>query len=209
MHAVIPLKDPSRGKARLMDVLSPGQRAELIRVMLHHVVSILTSSPSIHEVSVLTGESTPIPRGCTRLADRDLELNAAVVQAARELRALGRRGMLLVVHADLPFVTREDIDALVAACQREAVVAAPDWTGTGTNALAFPVAGDVTPHYGPDSLAAHREQARAAGLPFVLVRRAGLAEDIDEASQLQWLLEREGERYGFLSARPNGGKPRP
>lgn len=206
MFALVPLKDPSRGKARLMEVLSAGQRAELIRVMLDHVASTLASSPSIREVSVLTGENTPVPQGCKRLPDRDFELNAAVVHAVRELRALGKRGMVLVVHADLPFVTREDIDALVAACQREAVVAAPDWTGTGTNALAFPLTGEVTPRYGPDSLAAHRESARAAGLPFVLVRRAGLAEDIDQASQLKWLLERAGERYAFLAARADGGR---
>jgi len=172
--------------------------------MLRHVVTTLAASPGIDEVSVLTGMNISIPQGCARISDSDFELNAAVARAARELRARGRADTLLIVHADLPFVTPADIDILVAACREEAVVAASDWTGTGTNALAFPLARDVTPRYGPASLAAHREEARAVNLPFVLVRRSGLAEDIDEPAQLEWLMERGGERYAFVEAATKG-----
>lgn len=138
--------------------------------------------------------------GCTRLLDSDFEINTAVTRATRELRARGCAGAVLVVHADLPFLTPEDVGALVAECRNDSVVAAPDWTGNGTNALAFPLARDVVPRYGPASLAAHREAARAAGLSFAVVRRPGLAEDIDEPAQLKWLLARGGDRYAFLGA---------
>jgi 2-phospho-L-lactate guanylyltransferase len=207
IHAVIPLKDPTQGKTRLSRALALPRRVELIEAMLRHVAGTLAASSGIDEVSVLTGANIELPQGCTRLLDRDFELNAAVARAACELRGRGRARTLLVVHADLPFVTRADIDALVVVCQEDAVVAAADWTGSGTNALAFPLARDVMPRYGPESLAAHREAASAVGLPFVLVRRPGLAEDIDEPAQLEWLSARGGERYAFVAAAAKGVPP--
>jgi 2-phospho-L-lactate guanylyltransferase len=197
-HAVIPLKDPALGKARLGEVLSAAQRAQLIDAMLRHVGSVLGAARSICDVSVLTGKDNALPQGMSRIFDGGLELNAAVARAARELRSRGESDRMVVVHADLPFVTPADIESLVAACRAEAVIAAPDWTQTGTNALAFPLARPILPRFGPGSLVKHREAAAAAGLPFVLVCRPGLAEDIDEPAQLEWLAERAGQRYEFV-----------
>ncbi|MGB6450087.1 MAG: 2-phospho-L-lactate guanylyltransferase [Steroidobacteraceae bacterium] len=197
--AVIPLKDPAQGKARLSRALATPQRIELIRAMLAHVADCLAETPAIASVSVLTSGPHLVPRGCGYISDRGLELNAAVAHAAREVRSRGTAGTLLVVHADLPFVTSDEIGALIAASGEDVVVAAPDWAESGTNALAFPLSRDVTTRFGAGSLAAHGDAAHAAGLPLVLVRRPGLAEDIDEPAQLRALADRGGSRYAFLS----------
>jgi 2-phospho-L-lactate/phosphoenolpyruvate guanylyltransferase len=198
VHAVIPLKDPSQGKARLSSALDPARRAALIEAMLEHVVRVLTRVPEIARVYVLTNKKIGISIEYDHIFDQNLELSAAVVLAADELRARGARGMLLAVHADLPFITAEEVHALVAACERDALVVAPDAAGTGTNALAFPLSSAVRPRYGPGSFAAHAEVARAAHLPLRIVRGPGLAEDIDEPAQLAGLSERGGARYAFL-----------
>ena len=200
MHAVIPLKDPSRGKARLGTVLDAAQRVQLIDIMLRCVVKALEGVPEVSRVSVLTGARTSVPAGCAHLPDQGLGLNASVAHAVRELRGRGERGSGLVIHADLPVVTSADIDALVEACRGGGLAAAPDWSGTGTNALAFPLARPLEPRYGPGSLAAHREAARACGQPLRIVARPGLAEDLDEPAQLQGLAERGGREYAFLRA---------
>ncbi len=198
MHTVIPLKSPAHGKARLSRALPPPQRMELIQTMLEHVVDCLANTPGVADVSVLTSDSHLVPRGHGYIFDHGLELNAAVAHAARELRSRGAAGTLLVVHADLPFVTAAEITALGAASDDGVIVAAPDWAEVGTNALALSLSSEVTTRFGAGSLAAHGEAARAAGLPFVLVRRPGLACDIDEPAQLSMLASRGGPRYAFL-----------
>jgi 2-phospho-L-lactate/phosphoenolpyruvate guanylyltransferase len=104
--------------------------------------------------------------------------------------------VLLIIAADLPFVTREEIGALVEASRSGSAVAAPDWREAGTNALAFPLARGLPMRFGPGSLAAHEAEARAAGLSFTLVRRPGLAFDVDEPQQLEALAR--DARYAFL-----------
>ncbi len=202
VHAVIPLKDPVNGKSRLANALAAPLRIELIRAMLDHVADCLTKTSGVVEVGVLTTGPHLVPRGCTYVCDGGLELNAAVSRAARELRSRGAKGTLLVVHGDLPFVTPQEIEDLIAASAESVMVAAPDWTECGTNALGFSLLRDVTPRFGVASLAAHAEAARAAAVTFKILRRPGLAYDIDEPSQLSALAETGGERYAFLRGPP-------
>lgn len=198
VHAVIPLKDPVNGKSRLSGALPAPLRIELIRAMLEHVTDCLAATPGVAGINVLTSAPQLVPRGCGYLCDEGLDLNAAVSHAARELRSRGAQGTLLVVHGDLPFVTPQEIGELLAASGEAVMAAAPDWADAGTNALTFSLAREVTPRFGAGSLAAHGEAARAAGLLLKIVRRHGLANDIDEPSQLAALAETGGERYAFL-----------
>ncbi|MGH8150036.1 MAG: 2-phospho-L-lactate guanylyltransferase [Steroidobacteraceae bacterium] len=207
VHAVIPLKDLSQGKARLSGALDAARRTALIEIMLEHVASVLTRTPGITQVYVLTSKNIRLSIEYNYIFDLNLDLDAAVALAADELRARGARGMLLAVHADLPFITTEETGALVAACERDALVVAPDAAGTGTNALAFPLSSAVRSRYGPGSFDAHAEVARATHLPLKIVRRPGLAEDIDEPAQLAGLSERGGAPYAFLrTALPMRGR---
>lgn len=198
VYAVIPLKDPVNGKSRLSGALAAPLRIELIRAMLEHVADCLADTPGVAEVNVLTSDPHLVPRGRAYLCDEGLDLNAALVHAARELRSRRASGTLLVVHGDLPFVTPQEIGDLIAASGDNIVAVAPDWADVGTNALAVSLSCDVTPRFGAGSLAAHGAAARTAGMAFKLLRRPGLANDIDEPSQLAALVETGGERYGFL-----------
>jgi len=197
VHALIPLKAVTHGKTRLASVLGEGQRAELVRTMLAQVVAAVITTPGIDRVHLLTSAADLVPRGCLHIDDHGAGLNEAIADAARALRAEGG-GQMLIVHADLPFVTPEDIAALVAAARNDALVAAPDWTGAGTNALVVQLARTLTTRFGAGSFAAHRAAADTARMPFLQVRRPGLAYDVDEPEQLDWLAERGGPSYAFL-----------
>ncbi len=194
---MIPLKSSADGKSRLASVLSEAERAELVRVMAAHVVEAASATPGAHGVHVLAAARDLVPRPCEYIADGGAGLNAAVTRAARELRAQGA-GRMLILHGDLPFVTPDEIGALVRECVDDHLVAAPDVREAGTNALAFSLSRDFTTRFGPGSLEAHRLAADAAQMPFRLVRRSGLAHDIDEPRQLQSLIEQGGPRYAFL-----------
>ena len=195
IEGVVPLKDLARGKSRLAGTLAEPERVRLIRAMLAHVIDVAGAQPALAQLSVLTIDRELVPRPADHLPDSGEELNAALARAALARRAAGA-DVLLILAADLPFVTSEEIGALLEASRAGGVVAAPDWKHTGTNALAFPLGHEFATHFGPGSLAAHEAEARAAGLAFTLMQRPGLAFDVDEPHQLEALAR--DERYAFL-----------
>ncbi|HTW38665.1 MAG TPA: 2-phospho-L-lactate guanylyltransferase [Steroidobacteraceae bacterium] len=203
VHAVIPLKRAMRGKTRLARALGDAERTQLVRVMARHVVQAVAAAPEVARVHVLTSDASLAPDYCAQIADREAELNASLAYAARVLRAQGAQA-LLIVHGDLPFLTTEDVRALVLASAPHAIVVAPDVAEAGTNALAYCLSNDFCTRFGPGSLAAHRLAAEVAGLEFHIVQRRGLAHDIDEPAQLLELLERGGPSYAFLRSAVDG-----
>lgn len=91
---------------------------------------------------------------------------------------------ILVIAADLPWVSPSDIIALVLAAGPETLVLAPSRDGTGTNALLVPPGVRMRPAYGEGSRAAHRREARRLGLRLAEVVRPGLGFDVDRPEDL-------------------------
>lgn len=195
IEAVVPLKDVERGKSRLAGALAEPERVQLIRAMLARVIEALSTVAGLARANVLTVDPRLVPPQADHLQDTGEELNAALARAALARQAAGTN-VLLILAADLPFVTPLDIGALLEASRSGSVVAAPDWQDAGTNALAFPLGSGFTMRFGPGSFAAHEAEARAAGLAWQIVRRPGLAFDLDEPAQLDALAR--DERYAFL-----------
>lgn len=186
IHAVVPLKPLAQGKRRLARVLSSSQRAELVRVMAHHVVEVLMGIDEIERVSVLTEDPALVPARCCHIHDPGPELNAAVAHAGRVIESLGGTSMLIVA-ADLPFLDSEDVHAMLAAGRRCKIVLASDAAGVGTNSLLVSPPASFVPSYGADSLALHLATARSLGASVAVVKRDGLACDIDEPADLESL----------------------
>jgi 2-phospho-L-lactate guanylyltransferase (CobY/MobA/RfbA family) len=113
--------------------------------------------------------------GLTRVAGQSGGQGAAVAAALA-----GIEGPVVIVNADLPCATTEDIEALAAAAP--ALVAAADGT---TNALSLTSGGDFEPLYGPGSAARFGVLARPVSLP-------NLAEDVDTMDDLARLERRLG-----------------
>lgn len=198
VHAVVPVKSLDHGKRRLAGALPGHERRRLIETMLEDVVATLNAVSSITVVSVLTDARSLVPQGCVEIEDPGLGLNAALARAARIVAAAGASTML-ILPADLPFVTVEDIQALIDAASDNAIVLAPDAEGVGTNALLISPPGLLEPHFGVSSSAAHIASARALGAQVCLLHRHGLARDIDEPQHLQTLIEAHSPRYAFLA----------
>jgi 2-phospho-L-lactate guanylyltransferase len=201
LHAVIPLKELPLGKRRLAHSLADEVRHRLILTMLADVVAILLRSAGIERVSILTRDHAIVPHGCTHIPDAADGLNAALAVAADACVAAGATAML-VVPGDIPLIECDDVAAILAARGEDTLVAAPDEAGCGTNALLVTPPRLIGTHFGPRSLLAHETVARGAGARFVLVRRPGLAFDVDEPGQLQRLMLEGGARYAFLG--PDG-----
>jgi 2-phospho-L-lactate guanylyltransferase len=185
--AVVPLRDGHSGKSRLADQLTPQERSEIVAVLAQHVVSTLLRV-DVSRVLVVTNDPAfarlalpPDPRVdvIPQPAER-LGLNAAVT-LAHELAVTQGAERLLVVHADLPLLELEDINALLDG--GAPLILAPDRAGTGTNALILDtnILG-FRFRFGPGSRSAHMKEAANLGIHTAIVQRRGTWTDLDTAA---------------------------
>jgi len=181
--AIIPVKPFRAGKSRLAGLLGVDDRAALNRQLFGRVLTATLAVFKPDRVAIVTADPLLLPlmrgQGLHALDDAAGGLNAALGLACRHASSRGARA-IAVLPSDLPSITADDVNALVANLKpTSCCVIAPDGQEEGTNALALmPPAPDFF-RFGPDSFQAHLEQARTRGMTVRVVRRPGLAHDLD------------------------------
>jgi 2-phospho-L-lactate/phosphoenolpyruvate guanylyltransferase len=198
--AVIPVKPLAQGKQRIAAVLDIEARQRLIQAMLDGVVNALQGSAGIAQIRILTSDAALVRVGSHHLVDRGDGLNASLASAAHTLCQEGADAML-VIPADLPFVTSADIDRLIANARPGRAVMVPDARGSGTNALLLAPPTLFVPHFGSASASAHQRAALTVGADVVIHRSYNLGRDIDEPGDLAMLMEGSETRFNFLRSR--------
>jgi 2-phospho-L-lactate guanylyltransferase len=181
--AIIPVKPFRAGKSRLAGLLGVDDRAALNRQLFGRVLTATLAVFKSDRVAVVTADPLLLPlmrgQGLHALEDGDGGLNAALGLACRYATARGARA-IAVLPSDLPSITADDIKALVANLKSASCcVIAPDEQEEGTNALALAPAAPDFFRFGPNSFQAHLELARTRGMAVRVVRRPGLAHDLD------------------------------
>jgi 2-phospho-L-lactate guanylyltransferase len=188
---IVPHRGLEHAKTRLAGVLDPAQRADLAERLLRHVLEVaVEAEPDTVVISPDPGLGELVAGAGARLSvQHGLGLNAGLAQARDEAIRDGI-DTVAVLHGDLPALTSPDITALLAAATGAGslVAIAPDAAETGTNGLALAPPGVVEFQFGAGSLEAHRRAAKRAGAWITIVRRPGLAFDIDTPEDLAaWL----------------------
>ncbi|MFM7396952.1 MAG: 5-amino-6-(D-ribitylamino)uracil--L-tyrosine 4-hydroxyphenyl transferase CofH [Gammaproteobacteria bacterium] len=182
--AVVPVRSPREGKSRLAGVLSVARRTALVQSMLARVLAALRGSKKIDHIVVVTPEDlSGLPEGVEVLQDHGIGLNAAVQIAQKSLAV--RFEAMLVVAADAPQVTSEELDRLIDRAATEHVVVVPDRRGEGTNALWMTLPATLLPQYGEASASAHLDAAHRLGLRHACIEIPGLSHDVDVPDDLQ------------------------
>ena len=183
--AVIPLRASPDSKSRLAGVLDAPARAALVGTMLARVLAAALTARNVSRVCLLGASPGALPAGVTPLADPGGGLNAAAAFALAEALAATGATRLIVIHADLPQVSGQDIE-LLAAAPEGTIAIAPDRHETGTNAISLPLPGarGFSFAFGPDSFAAHKAEVDRLGLRLEEIRSQGLARDVDEPGDL-------------------------
>lgn len=206
LWAVVPAKRFVHAKSRLTPLLTSDERRMLAGEMLADVLSVLTRARCLGGVIVVTSERKLVAiardAGADVVSDIDCKNteSAAVAVGARRLADMGQAGML-VIPADVPLVTVDDVEAIV--CRHGAapsVTLVPASKDRGTNALACSPPLAISCHFGDDSLRAHVETARAAGIAARIVRLERVGLDIDRPDDLtEFLLRPSATRsYAYL-----------
>ena len=193
IRAVVPAKTLAEAKGRLASILSVSERREFVLSMLDDVLTALLSVRAISGVSVVSPDrevlglagrlgATPIAESAN-VRGMNQALNRAVSAMSPAPDAL------IVVLADLPEITRADVERLLAELPEHGAAACPSSDG-GTSALALQPPGVIPFCFGPDSFAAHRREAQRSGVEFREVRLQSLALDMDTPEDLRDLLSR-------------------
>ena len=193
--AVVPVRGLPAGKRRLAALLDVDERNALVLAMLDDVVAALAAAESVDRIAIASRDAAARDEaarlGVDFLDQTELKLGYnRAVQFAQE--ALVDSDAILIVPADVPLITPDAIDLMVAtAPDGPAVVVAPAHDG-GTNGLFLRPPDVITPQFGPSSARAHQQSAAAAGemgVPFREARIDVWAFDLDTPSDLRWLRE--------------------
>ncbi len=181
--ALVPIKPPADRKMRLASDLTAPERVALSEHMLSHVLDVLLQCAMIERIMLLSSASG-LWDG-PHIRDLGRGLNDELMSAREDLG----RTPLLVLHADLPLLAPADVADLVDRA-RLGVSIAPDRHGAGTNAVAIADRRDFNFRFGLDSFSQHL--ASQDGPSPAVVRRQGLAFDVDTMDDLKLALRRGG-----------------
>lgn len=177
---VIPVKGFATGKSRLSGALSEEDRADLLRRLTERTIAVAVSLPDV-EVTVVSPDPDVLAcaagLGAKTLQQRTGGLNDALEDVIRSLPE--RRTLILPM--DLPQLAAADIEAHIAC---DGVGVSPDARGEGTNLLSLPRPRAIAFRFGADSFRRHLEAVRDAGLVAEVVKRPGLAFDLDTPDDL-------------------------
>lgn len=184
LWAIVPVKPLRRGKSRLAGTLNEDERTELNRALLQHTLETLSELKEVDGVLVVSRDPNALTIARNHGArtvqeDGQPELNTALKRATIVAQVYATRGVL-VLPADLPLITREDILALInRATEPPVVVIAPDRHKKGTNALLISPPGLIEYDFGENSFQRHCELIKKAGARLEIVDLPSLGLDLD------------------------------
>lgn len=203
--AVVPVKPFRLAKQRLASVLDAAERTELARVMLEDVLAAVENCKNLAGVIVVTADRTAAAlarrHGAIVLMETAaVGMNAAVMRVVKYLTGRMDAG-IVVVPADVPHVTPDDIEEMIALIRRTPAIALVRSNDGGTNLLACRPAGVIAPSFGPDSFTSHCVAAVGKGITPTVWLAPHLSLDIDRREDLEAFVLRESSTrtHAYLS----------
>lgn len=191
--AIIPVKPLRESKRRLEHLLSADARADLIHHFLDNLLAVLNETPGIDRILLVSSDTAAWALGQKYGAELLIEaapagLNAAAARGAAHAARLGATAVL-VLPADLPFITVADVEAMLRPLDglpAPLLAIGGDEAEDGTNALLLAPPGDFTFRYGPGSYQAHLDEAAARLRAAHIIDAPGLRFDLD--TEGDWLV---------------------
>src|SRR5512140_3862352 len=120
LWAIVPVKPLRQGKSRLAEVLTPDERTDLNRRLLAHTLDTLTAISEIEHVLVVSRDQAALALardyGARTVQESGApQLNVALTRATLVARNYATQGVL-IVPADLPLLSPEDVRLMLARC---------------------------------------------------------------------------------------------
>jgi 2-phospho-L-lactate guanylyltransferase len=201
LWTIIPVKPLKRAKSRLADVLSPEQRYAFAESMLRQVLSVVAKTPQVTGTLVISRDTKALAiardMGAKTVQEGEAsDLNPALLRATEVVR-MWRAQAILVLPADLPFITVDDVTEVInLSHEAPCVVAVPDRYNDGTNALLVRPPGLIQYAYGIGSFERHIDMATELGATIRVHQSQTLQLDIDVPEDLE-VYNRQVERQNY------------
>lgn len=203
VHAIVPVKVLNKSKIRLSSILDSRGRAGLTVAMLKDVLFALSNARRVESITVVSAD-----RKLRRVADhfrsefiwevRRRGLNRALMLAIKHAVERGKTA-ILVIHADLPFVTGREVDEFLAQSSRYEVAFNPSKDEDGTNALFLQSSEMIKPAFGKNSYEKYVALARTKNLRYKVIKLNRIGFDIDEPRDfLQLMSHHVGRNTGLF-----------
>ncbi len=196
LWAIVPVKPLRRGKSRLAGALTEDERTTLNQNLLERTIKVLSELKELDQVLVVSRDPQALTIARNQGAktvqeDGQPHLNTALKRATVMAQVHSTRGVL-VLPADLPLLTPEDVRVLIdKAVRPPVVVIAPDRHGEGTNALLMVPPGQIEYDFGEGSFHRHCERARKSGARLEIVELHALGLDLDLPEDLEMIKKLE------------------
>lgn len=200
--AIIPVSTLDGAKTRLGEALDAEERRDLVNGFVARTVVAALAVERLDDVLVVSPDREVLRHaaelGARTLRQRSRGLNTGLREARADV-VTGGAEAILVLPIDLPFVTAENVGAVVEQLAqptpRTAVILIPDRHGTGTNVLGLRPPTAIEFVFGRDSRRAHRAAAETAGAAYVELG-GPLTIDLDTADDLVFVESIESEGLG-------------
>lgn len=185
----MPVKNVENAKQRLANVLPPNERQALFLAMVEDVLAAVAAADDLAGMMLVTREPAAISLaeryGARVLIESENAGHTAASSfGAKTLASEGTTGMLQL-PGDIPGVTPADIEAVLTAHgEAPSVTIAPSRDELGSNAVACSPPDLLPLRFGDDSYFPHLQRARDLGVEPQVVKRGGLALDIDTPEDL-------------------------
>lgn len=185
---IVPVKPFAEGKSRLAPVLTEEARTVASRTFLTHVLDTVQAAGCFDHVVVVSRDQQALTLashyGAQVLIEQGRSLNAALEQARAYALSQGATS-LLVLPADLAFLSAADVVMLCQSQPAEAGVTIARSRDGGTSALLLRPPSALPFRFGADSFARHLYEAQQRGLPVTIIESETLAADVDQPGD--WL----------------------
>jgi 2-phospho-L-lactate/phosphoenolpyruvate guanylyltransferase len=193
---LLPVKDLSNAKKRLMGVLTPEERFEFAVAMLKDTIRAVQGVRRAEKIFVVTNYEPAMriaeKNGWEVLREEQQISESDSVDAASRLCAARGMSGVLRIPLDVPLVQASDIDDLLAIeCEEPALVIVPSRDGTGTNAILRMPPALFPSHFGMGSFAKHVGEAESLGAHVIFRRSPRLEMDVDDETDLRALLRHD------------------
>jgi 2-phospho-L-lactate guanylyltransferase len=190
--AIIPVKTFSNAKTRLQ--LPPDKVEALCKIMLEEILQVLSISPKIEKIIMITKEEKAIEIGkkfntIIIIDEKEEGVNQAVVLADKYLLE-NNFNASIVFPQDIPYIKTQDIDFMLNyQMHPNFAIIVPSRKFDGTNALARMPIDLMKTHYDDDSYRNHMSTAKEHTLNVAMVFVNRIMLDVDDEEDLKFLLE--------------------
>jgi 2-phospho-L-lactate guanylyltransferase len=194
---LIPFKSLATAKQRLAAALSQHQRSQLAEAMLRDVLAAAAGVTDSIDVALVTGDAQARliaeEFGFLVIEDSRNESETAAIEMATAWCEQRGYDATIVVPADIPLITSEELQRVLDAAPDEGAVFVPAYDRRGSNCVLRRPASIIPLRFGNDSFLPHCAAMERTGKELRIVELAGIGLDIDNPHELELLVQREGE----------------